>query len=339
MMAANGIDGRWLADLPKVELHVHLEGSIRSAVLLELTDKYGAKLPRPIDKLYEFDGLKSFLEFLDWICGLIRTGEELEGIAYEVARRLSEQRVSYAEIIVNPTHWHEHWTVERLVSSLIAGFERAADDGLADCNLLLSLLRTQSGVEAEELVDWMIANRNPRIAGLSIDGNEQAAGRTGPRFAAAFAKAKAAGFSTTAHAGESSGPEGVRDALDLLGVDRIDHGVRAAEDPELLIRLASEGIPLNVCLTSNLVLLYPSIENHPLRRLLEAGVRVTVNTDDPELLGISLTSEWEKIGSLCGWTREHAVSASRHAIDAAFCDERRKRELHEQLTAFLNRTS
>jgi adenosine deaminase len=111
------------------------------------------------------------------------------------------------------------------------------------------------------------------------------------------------------------------------------------EDLDLLIRLASEGIPLNVCLTSNLVLLYPSIADHPLRRLLEAGVRITVNTDDPELLGISLTSEWGKVCSLCEWTREHAVSASRHAIEAAFCDERRKRELHEQLTAFLYRTN
>jgi adenosine deaminase len=181
----------------------------------------------------------------------------------------------------------------------------------------------------------MIANRNPRIVGLSIDGNEQAAGRTGPRFAHAFAKAREAGIATTAHAGESSGPEGVWDALDLLRVNRIDHGVRAAEDPKLLARLAREEIVLNVCLTSNLVLLYPSIELHPLRKLLEAGVHATVNTDDPELLGITLTSEWAKVASLCGWTREDAVATTRRAIDAAFCDEAKKRELRVELESYL----
>jgi adenosine deaminase len=265
---------------------------------------------------------------------MIRSPEDLESIAYEFARGLSEQRVSYAEVIVNPTHWSRHWTLDRLTAALVVGFERAAGDGLADCRLLLSLLRTQSGDAAEGLVDWMIANRNPRIVGLSIDGNEQAAGRTGPRFAHAFAKAREAGISTTAHAGESSGPEGVWDALDLLRVNRIDHGVRAAEDPELLVRLASEEIALNVCLTSNLVLLYPSIERHPLRKLVEAGVRVTINTDDPELLGITLTSEWAKVASLCGWTREDVVAATRRAIDAAFCDEARKRELRVELDSY-----
>ncbi|WP_229263615.1 adenosine deaminase [Cohnella cholangitidis] len=329
------IDADWLAGMPKAELHIHLEGSIPTATLLNLAGKYDVDLPRPAERLYEFDGLKSFLAFLDWICGLIRSDDDLEGIAYEFARTMSEQRVAYAEVIVNPSHWRKHWTVDRLAASIVSGFERAAGEGLADCRLLLSILRTQSGEDAETLVDWMIANRNPRIVGLSIDGNEQAAGRTGTRFAQAFAKAKAAGIATTAHAGESSGPEGVRDALDLLRVNRIDHGVRAAEDPELLARLAREGIALNVCLTSNLVLLYPSIDLHPLRKLLEAGVRVTVNTDDPALLDVTQGSEWAKVASLCEWTRRDAAAAARRAIDAAFCDEGRKRELHLELDSYL----
>lgn len=113
--------------------------------------------------------------------------------------------------------------------------------------------------------------------------------------------------------------------------------MRAAEDPELLVRLAREGIALNVCLTSNLVLLYPSIDVHPLRKLLEAGVRVTVNTDDPVLLDVTQSSEWAKVASLCEWTRRDAAAAARSAIDAAFCDSGRKSELHEELNAYLSR--
>lgn len=328
------LDEAWLAGMPKVELHVHLEGSISLAVILNLAEKHGVSLPRPVEQLFEFDGLQTFLEFLDWICGLVRVDEELEGLAYSVASKLAASNVAYAEVIVNPTHWRKNWSKERLVHALIAGFERAARDGLTDCRLLLSLLRTQSSEEAVELVNWMAAERHPRIAGLSIDGNEQVAGRTGPRFAEAFIKAKQVGLRTVAHAGESSGPEGVRDALDLLKVDRIDHGVRAAEDQELLQRLAEEHIVLNVCLTSNLNLLYPSIELHPLRKLLEGGVRVTVNTDDPELLHINLNEEWAKVAAYCGWTQEDALAVAGYAIDAAFCDESKKRELREQLESY-----
>ena len=139
--------------------------------------------------------------------------------------------------------------------------------------LCVSLLRTQSASAAAELVDALVALRHSRVVALSIDGNEAAAGRTGPRFAEAFRRAGAAGLGRTVHAGESSGPEGVRDAIELLGADRIDHGVRAIEDPELVALLADRRIPLGVCPTSNLKLgVCPSIDAHPIDRLRRAGV-------------------------------------------------------------------
>jgi adenosine deaminase len=164
--------------------------------------------------------------------------------------------------------------------SLDEGVKAAEQDGLPSVGLCVSLLRTQSGDEAIELVDALRTMRHPRVVALSVDGNEATAGPTGPRFADAFRRAGESGLRRTVHAGESSGPEGVWDAVNLLGADRIDHGVRAIEDSALVRLLADRQIPLGICPTSNLVLgVYPSIQEHPVEKLHAAGVRVSVNTD------------------------------------------------------------
>src|SRR5262249_4847089 len=156
-----------------------------------------------------------------------------------------------------------------------------------------------------ELVETLAALRHPRVVALSIDGNEAAAGRTGPRFADAFRRAAAAGLKRTVHAGESSGPEGVRDAVGLLGADRIDHGVRAIEDASVVEMLAERGIPLGVCPTSNLTLnVAASIQAHPIDALRRAGVAVSINTDDPALLRTSLEREYALCRDAFGWSDE-----------------------------------
>jgi adenosine deaminase len=170
------------------------------------------------------------------------------------------------------------------------------------------------------------------VVALSVDGNEATAGRTGPRFADAFRKAGNAGLRRTVHAGESSGPEGVWDAVDLLGADRIDHGVRAIEDPALVQVLADRQIPLGVCPTSNLVLgVYPSIEAHPIERLRQAGVRVSVNTDDPALLGASLVGEYALCRQAFGWSDEVTREVARTSIEASFAGESLRMGLLEDL--------
>jgi adenosine deaminase len=144
---------------------------------------------------------------------------------------------------------------------------------------------------------------------------------TGPRFAEAFRRAGAAGLRRTVHAGESSGPEGVRDAIELLGADRIDHGVRAIEGPELVALLAERRTPLGVCPTSNLELgVYPSIDLHPIDRLRRAGVAVSLNTDDPVLLGASLEGEYALCRQAFGWSDEDLRALARNSIDASFAN-------------------
>ncbi len=311
-----------LRSLPKAEVHAHLEGCFEPAVLEHWAAQAGVPMPRPRERLLQFEGLADFLHFLDWACGLASTRERLAELSYGFSRRLAASGAGYADVIVNPTHWTAwHGRLRDMIDAIDAGFTAAEQDGLPPVGLCISLLRTQSAQAAAELVDELVELRHPRVVALSIDGNEATAGRTGPRFAEAFRRAGAAGLGRTVHAGESSGPEGVRDAIELLGTDRVDHGVRAIEDAELVALLAERRIPLGICPTSNLTLaVYPSIKAHPIDRLRRAGVAVSINTDDPALLGASLEGEYALCRDAFGWSDDDLRSIARNSIDASFAN-------------------
>jgi adenosine deaminase len=325
-----------LRRLPKAEVHVHLEGAFDPQTLEKWAGEAGVSMPRPRERLFEFQGLADFLHFLDWACGLVDTRERLAEMAYGFCRRLAGDGTGYADAIINPTHWNA-WKrrIPELIDALDEGFAEAERDGLPPVGLCISLLRTQTADEAVELIDLLVGSRHPRVVALSIDGNEAAAGRTGPRFAEAFRRAAAAGLRRTVHAGESSGSEGVRDAIDLLGADRIDHGVRAIEDEGVVALLADRGIPLGICPTSNLVLkVYSSIAAHPIDRLRKAGVRVSVNTDDPGLLNTNLPAEYELARAAFGWTDGVVRDVAATSIDASFADADVKARLKSELHAW-----
>lgn len=320
--------------LPKAEVHAHLEGCFQPAVLAQWATEAGVPMPRPREHLLAFEGLADFLHFLDWACGLASTRERLAELSYGFSQRLAESGAGYADVIVNPTHWKAwHGRLPEMIDAIDAGFASAEQDGLPPVGLCVSLLRTQTSDAAAELVDALIALGHPRVVALSIDGNEAAAGRTSPRFAEAFRRAGAAGLRRTVHAGESSGPEGVRDAIELLGADRIDHGVRAIEDPGLVELLVERRIPLGICPTSNLKLgVYASIGDHPIDRLRRAGVVVSINTDDPVLLGASLEGEYALCSEAFGWSDEDLRTLARHSIEASFANADLKAKLLERLS-------
>jgi adenosine deaminase len=321
----------FISALPKAEVHVHLEGCFEPSDIAVLAQESGEMLPRPADQLFNVSGLdlSVFLEVLDWTCGLVRTPQQLARAAYAFAQREARSGVGYADLIVNPTHWTA-WRdrLDSFVDALDAGFVEAEADGLPPVGVCISLLRQQSASEALELVEWILERRHPRVVALSIDGNEAAAGRTGPRFAAAFKRAMDAGLHRTVHAGESSGPEGVRDALEFLLAERIDHGVRAVEDPSLVAELARRRVPLNVCPGSNVLLgYYPDRRSHPLDTLRRAGVLVTINTDDPALMGHSLVGEYAASAQAYGWDETIVRDIARTSIEASFCSDDLRREL------------
>jgi adenosine deaminase len=352
------IDEEVIRALPKAEVHVHLEGGFELIDLLGLAKAAGEPLPGPAHSLFDVSthdqpdlpeittggaalgvgvgGLSGFLRFLDWECGLVRTPEQAARTAYRFAARESASGIRYADVVVNPTHWRA-WRdrVPGLFEAFAAGLDEAAQDGLAEIGLCASLLRQQSAQESVEFVEWILDARPARVVALSIDGDERSAGRTAPRFAEAFRRARDSGLHRTVHAGESSGPEGVWDAIRLLHAERIDHGVRAIEDPELVAYLADSDISLGVCPRSNISLgVYADWSEHPLQRLRAAGVAVTVNTDDPAPLATRIEAEWSASATTFGWTLGDVVDLARTSIRASFAEP----ELKSALLADLEET-
>ena len=326
-------DASRLRALPKAEIHVHLEGTFEPLELQAWAREAGVPMPRPPEALLRFEGLADFLEFLDWACGLAGTRERLAQLARAFCERLHRDGTGYADLIVNPSHWGP-WRgrLREMLDALDAGFREAEQDGLPPVGLCVSLLREQTAAEAVELVEQLTAWRHPRVVALSVDGNEAVAGRTGPRFADAFRRAAAGGLRRTVHAGESSGPEGVLDAVNLLHADRIDHGVRAVEDRATVELLQDLRIPLGVCPSSNLALkLYPSLEAHPLEALRRAGVLVSLGTDDPSLLETSLPREYSLCQGHFGWTDEVVREVAATSIAASFAAPDLKARLQEDL--------
>lgn len=322
-----------LRALPKAEVHVHLEGCFDADTLERWASEAGVAMPRPKDRLFAFQELTDFLEFLDWACGLANTRDRIAELAYQFAQRLARDGTGYADAIINPTHWNS-WKdrPKALIEALDSGFQAAEQDGLPAVGLCISLLRTQTAAEATDLVEILVDWRHPRVVALSVDGNEATSGRTGPKFADAFASAGRGGLKRTVHAGESSGPDGVRDAIELLGADRIDHGVRAIEDVRVVDLLVAKGIPLGICPTSNLTLgVYPAIGQHPVEKLRQAGVRFSLNTDDPGLLGTDLPSEYGLVAWNFGWDEGTLKQVARTSIEASFANNDVKSGMLQQL--------
>lgn len=314
----------WIRALPKAQLHVHVEGSLPPSLMTS-------------DATAAAGDLGAFLQQLDVACSKVETADQLADIAEHMATTAAHDGVVHTEAILNPTHWRAFdGRLEALVDGLDRGFTAAERRGLPTTRLNLSIKRTQSSDDAVALVEWIIAAQHPRVCGLSIDGNEATAGRTGPRFAPAFRLAAEHGVRRCVHAGESSGPEGVLDALELLWAERIDHGVRAIADPTLVARLAEQRVPLDVCPTSNIILgVFDAIERHPVADLVDAGVPVTINTDDPALFGCTVVSEYQTCAHAFGWGREQLARIARTSIEASFAPAHEQAAYLAQLDRFL----
>ncbi len=330
-------DEAWIRALPKAEVHLHLEGCVPPDLARRAARRHGAG-PGAWPALPVAD-LAGLLAYLDHSCAVVDQPDELATIAYDTMTRASRAGAGHVDVIVTPTHWPGwHGRLGSMVDALDAGFREAEHDGLGTASLCLSVERGQTAGEAVDLVDWIAGSGRHRVVALSIDGDEAggAASHT-DRFEPAFRRAAAAGLRRCAHAGESSGPQGVRDAVDRLGAERIDHGVRCAEDPTLAAELAARGVPLDVCPTSNVRLgIVGSLTDHPVERLRVAEVRMSLNTDDPLLFGVDLPGEYLRCAQEFGWDRRTVAALARTAIEACFADPDRRAELladHDRFVA------
>ena len=245
-------------------------------------------------------------------------------MAYDYAARASADGIVYAEVIINPTHW-AGWELGPLTDALAAGFERAESEGLASCHLLLSILRAQSGDEAEALVEWMGAARPRRVVGLSIDGDEA---RVGPHRTTVRVGVPAAPASSVSGARPTPGNRRAPTASATRSTCCTSTASTTASAPSTTrsscAASPTSAVTLNVCLSSNLVHLYPDRSAHPFPALHAAGVPLTVNTDDPGYLGIDLTGEFEAVADLMRWGLDDLAGVSHRAVDAAFCSDEQR---------------
>ncbi len=316
---------------PLAELHCHLEGAVPPALATKKAAKHGVTIDdliTPDGQSYLWTDFTSFLAAYDRVAALFVTDEDQFDLAYAHFHGLSNQGAVYAEVFLSPDHMGGAGTYPAFLDALIAGYRKARTETGIEGRFIPIAVRNLGPDAAMAVARLVVAHPRAEVTGFGLAGDERLF--TPADFAPAFSIARDAGLGCTAHAGELCGPESVRQALDALEVRRIGHGVRAVEDPDLVRRLAEEGIVLEVCPGSNIALgLYKDLSAHPLRQLCEAGVRVTLNSDDPPFFRTSLRHEYDLAATALQGTPEELDDITRTAVEAAFVDdETRKRLLH-----------
>ena len=285
--------------MPKVELHVHLEGSIRPATLLALAERNGVALPADsvegLEAWYHFTDFAHFIDVYFAICNCLRTAQDFELITAEFLRSQEEQNIRYSEVIFTPYTHHEHVSFDEQLAAINRARAWAAEELEVSMALAPDISRNVRPVDHSlQVAQWAVDNRDNGIIALGLGGPE--IDNPPDLFAEAFDLAYKAGLPSLPHAGETEGPANIWGALNALHAGRIGHGVRCLEDPALVQELRERQVPLDVSPSSNVCLgVAPSLEAHPLPRLLEEGLFVTINSDDPPMFNTTLTEEYLRI--------------------------------------------
>ncbi len=325
----------WLERLPKVELHLHLEGAIPHEALWQLIEKYGgdASVPTAADLpgRFVYRDFPHFIETWLWKQTFLREIEDLELIASAFARELVRRRIVYAEVFFSPSDLSAHGIpAAEAALALRRGLAAVPE---AEVALVVDVVRDQGTARALRTLNEIAeVAAEAGVVGITIGGSEQS--WPPELFVPVFDRARQLGLHTTAHAGEAAGPESVWGAIRALHVERIGHGIRAVEDPELVRFLAAERIPLEVCPGSNVcTAVVPSIEAHPIRRLFDAGVLVTVNSDDPAMFGLTLAGEYEVLRRIHRFSDDEVRRLVLNAVGASWLPPHRKAGLAAALQA------
>ena len=335
-MQADAIDD-FIRGIPKAELHLHIEGTLEPELMFALAGKHGVQLPyasvAQLRDAYQFDDLQSFLDLYYAGAAVLRDEDDFHALTIAYLRRAHADGVVHVEIFFDPqTH------TERGIAfaTVLAGIRRALADGERQFGishrLILCFLRHLSAEAAMHTLEQALPYKDS-IAAVGLDSSER--GHPPAKFEAVFARARREGFLTVAHAGEEGPPAYIVEALDLLKVARIDHGVRCEEDPALVERLARTRVPLTVCPLSNVKLrVYQRIEDHNLKRLLDRGLCVTVNSDDPAYFGGYVVANYVAVQRGLGLTRGDIRALAANSIEASFLPPEQKRMWMERIEAF-----
>ncbi|MGC4807285.1 adenosine deaminase [Micromonospora sp. DT233] len=334
----------FIAALPKVELHVHHVGSASPRIVAELAARHAGRSPVPADPdaLADYFAFRDFAHFIEIylsVVDLIRDPEDVWLLTHEVARELARQQVRYAELTVTPySHVRRGIPAPAFCEAIEDARKRAeADFGIA-LRWCFDIPGEAGLAAAEETLRICLDERPDGLVGFGLGGPEIGVPR--PQFKPYFDQARAAGLRSVPHAGETTGPQTVWDALRDLGAERIGHGISAAEDPRLLAHLAERRIPLEVCPTSNVrTRAVASLDAHPLPRLVEAGVLVTINSDDPPMFGTTLNDEYAVAARLLGLGRDGVAALAADAVHASFLEPGEQARLTAEIDAYLAATA
>jgi len=309
----------WLNAPPKAELHLHLGGSLEPELVCALAERNKIALPwsdvETLRKAYAFNNLQEFLDLYYQGADVLRTSQDFYDLTWAYLLRCKAQNVIHTEPVFDPqTHTDRGVPFEVVLNGIAAALKDGEQQLGITSGLILSFLRHLSEDEAQKTLDQALPFREAFVS-VGLDSSEL--GHPPSKFQRVFAKARSEGLLTVAHAGEEGPPEYIWQALDLLKVSRIDHGVRAAEDPRLMQRLIDEQIPLTVCPLSNTKLcVFDDMRQHNILQMLEQGVKVTVNSDDPAYFGGYVTENFMALHDSLGMTREQAQRLAQNSLDA-----------------------
>lgn len=328
---------QFIKGMPKVELHLHIEGSLEPELMFALAQRNNINIPfKSVDEVraaYDFSNLQDFLDIYYQGMNVLKHEQDFYDLTWAYLERMAQQNVQHVEIFFDPQGHTERGVA---FSTVLDGITRALEDGRkklgVTSHLIMCFLRHLSEESAMKTLEEALPYKS-RILGVGLDSSE--VGHPPSKFARVFTKARQEGFLIVAHAGEEGPPEYVWEAIDQLKVDRIDHGNRSLEDEKLISRLVSDGTALTVCPLSNLKLcVVKDIGQHPLKKMLDLGLKATVNSDDPAYFGGYMNENYTAVADALQLERNDILTLARNSIHASFADDARRKKLLDNLETY-----
>lgn len=329
---------QFIQNLPKAELHIHIEGSLEPELMFTIARRNGISLPySSVDEVraaYQFSNLQSFLDIYYNAASVLQTEQDFYDLTWAYLSRCAKECVIHTEIFFDPqTHTERGIAFEIAMAGMTRAIEDAKNQLGVSCLLIMCFLRHLSADSAMNTLHQALDFKQ-HIIGVGLDSSEM--GHPPEKFQNVFEKVLLEGFLTVAHAGEEGPSQYIRDALELLQVTRIDHGVRCIDDPQLVLELRDNQVPLTICPLSNIRLkVFESMKDHNILTLLEQGVNVTVNSDDPAYFGGYLNENYLALYHALGLNKNQAIALAKNSFNASFLSESQKQKLLARLADYV----
>ena len=329
---------QFIDHLPKAELHLHIEGTFEPELMFQLAERNGIELPyadvASLHAAYDFNELQDFLDIYYQGMNVLRTEQDFYDLTWAYLEKVAKQSVRHVEIFFDPQgHLERGIAFETALNGIYSALEKGQQTHDISFGLIMCFLRHLPEEDAFRTLELALPYRD-KIIGVGLDSSER--GNPPSRFERVFARARQAGFHIVAHAGEEGPPEYIYQALDLLNVERVDHGNSSLQDPALVKLLVEEQIPLTVCPLSNTRLcVVDDMQNHPLPQMLDAGLMVTVNSDDPAYFGGYLNENFHAISGLLDNDPNTLAELARNSFQAAFISQELKNNLIQEVNNYL----